>query len=278
MYIIAEAGCNHMGDKNIAHKMIDMAKRCGANAIKFQKRNVKELLTQAQYDKQHPVPRNSFGATYGEHREYLEFDIDTHYELRKHARLVDIDYGCSVWDKSSIDDLKDMEIDFIKFPSAWNTDKDAIIKAFCLYRQVHISTGMTMKDELNIIKDVLDVNGGKYNTVVYACTSGYPLDFEDIYLYQIENLMKLYPNASIGFSGHHLGIAVDIAAMILGATYIERHFTLNRTWKGTDHAASLEPDGLEKLVRDIANVKKALKYKTVMPKCEMEQRAKLKRL
>jgi len=145
--------------------------------------------------------------------------------------------------------------------------------------EIHASTGMTSKKEIHDLVTFFELKGRNKDLVLYNCTSGYPVPFEDICLLDITYLINKYGNIvkEIGFSGHHLGIAVDVAAFTLGATWIERHYTLDRTWKGTDHAASLEPDGLRRLVRDLHAVQKALKYKEsdILP-IEKEQREKLK--
>jgi N-acetylneuraminate synthase len=145
--------------------------------------------------------------------------------------------------------------------------------------EIHVSTGMTTKDEIESIVQFFEQQKRNKDVVLYNCTSGYPVPFEDIRLLEIKNFVENYGHRvkEIGFSGHHLGIAADIAALALGAPIIERHFTLDRTWKGTDHAASLEPDGLRRLVRDVRNVAKALQYKDVdiLP-IEQVQRDKLK--
>ena len=144
---------------------------------------------------------------------------------------------------------------------------------------IHISTGMTTSKEIDDIVELFTRKGKNKNLVLYNCTSGYPVPFEDICLLEINNLKNKYGDKikQIGFSGHHLGIAVDVSAYTLGATIVERHFTLDRTWKGTDHAASLEPDGMRKLVRDLNAVHKALTYKNeeILP-IEDVQRRKLK--
>jgi N-acetylneuraminate synthase len=142
---------------------------------------------------------------------------------------------------------------------------------------VHISLGMTTRDEINTILDFW--KDQLHRVVLYACTSGYPVAHEDVHLLEISKLIEEYGKCvkAIGFSGHHLGIALDAAAVALGATWIERHFTLDRTWKGTDHAASLEPGGLEKLVRDVHAVQTALTYKPLdMINIEKNTRQKLK--
>ena len=147
--------------------------------------------------------------------------------------------------------------------------------------EIHLSFGMTKREEEERIVAFLEKHGAAGRTVIYSCTSGYPVAFEDICLLEIPRLIQKFGSRvkEIGFSGHHLGIAADVAAMALGATWIERHFTLDRTWKGTDHAASLEPDGMRRLVRDVRNVHRALAAKeTELLPCEDVQRAKLKRL
>ncbi len=274
MYVVAEVGCNHKGDLDIAKRMIESAAHfCNVDAVKFQKRCIEECLTLEQRISPHPNPENSYGQTYGEHRESLEFSMHEHELLREHCEKHGVHYGCSVWDHKSLKEIVSIQPDFIKFPSAWNLDKSALEYAFLNSGSVHISTGMTTDSEREslfaMISDWCDI------AVVYACTSGYPVDFEDLHLLEIQKLKNR--GVKVGYSGHHLGIAVDIAAMTLGAEYIERHFTLNRTWKGTDHAASLEPDGMRRLVRDLHSVKQALTYKIAMPVVEVVQREKLKR-
>jgi N-acetylneuraminate synthase len=168
----------------------------------------------------------------------------------------------------------------IKIPSACNNNFEMLEYLCKNYSgEIHVSTGMTTKQEISDLVQFFVEQGRNKDVVLYNCTSGYPVPFEDIKLLEINNFIKNYKNVvkAIGFSGHHLGIAVDVAALTLGATYIERHFTLDRTWKGTDHAASLEPDGLRRLVRDLNNVSKALEYKgdDILP-IERVQRDKLK--
>jgi N-acetylneuraminate synthase len=147
------------------------------------------------------------------------------------------------------------------------------------FGEIHVSTGMTAAEEVNSIVEFYEKRGRAKDVVLYVCTSGYPVPFEDLCLREISRFRELYGARvkEIGFSGHHLGIAADIAAMALGATVIERHFTLDRTWKGTDHAASLEPDGMRRLKRDLTNVSKSLTYKARdILEIEEVQRRKLK--
>lgn len=280
-FIIAEIGCNHKGEMEIAKELIKVAKIfCNVDAVKFQKRNNKELLTEEQYNQPHPNPVNSYGATYGEHREYLEFDIEQHSELKNYCEDIGITYSTSVWDLSSAMQIASLQPKFIKIPSACNNN-DEMLVWLCknYFGEIHISTGMTTKEEIEDLIKLFKEHRRNKDLVIYNCTSGYPVPFEDVCLLDIKMLIDKYGDEvkHIGFSGHHLGIAVDIAAYTLGAIIIERHYTIDRTWKGTDHAASLEPMGLRKLARDLNAVYNALdyKYQDILP-IEQVQRDKLK--
>jgi sialic acid synthase len=278
--VVAEIGCNHKGDFNIALEMIKVAKFCGADAVKFQKRNNKELLSDEQYNSPHPNPYNSYGETYGEHRENLEFTIDQHRELKKYCDELGIVYSTSVWDVTSAVEIASLEPEFIKIPSASNVHFEMLDFLCKDYKgKIQLSMGMTTHKEEARIIDFFEKQGRNKDLLIYSCTSGYPVPFEDICLLEIVRLRETFGHrvGAVGFSGHHLGIAADIAAMALGAEWIERHYTLDRTWKGTDHAASLEPDGLRRLCRDVKNVHKALRYKEQeILVIEAAQREKLK--
>jgi N-acetylneuraminate synthase len=280
-FVIAEIGCNHKGSLDVAKELIKVAKTSNSNVAKFQKRNNIELLTEEQYNAPHPNPINSYGETYGEHREFLEFTVNQHKELKEYCEKINIEYCTSVWDSTSAREIISLDPAFIKVPSACNNNYDMLEILRDDYKgEVHISFGMTTQEEESNIISFFAKNGiAKERLVIYSCTSGYPVPFKDICLLEINRLKKEYESKvkSIGFSGHHLGIAVDIAAYTLGAKFIERHFTLDRTWKGTDHAASLEPDGLKKLCRNLEATYEALAYKEqeILP-IEMVQREKLK--
>ena len=279
--IIAEIGCNHMGEFDIAKELIDLAKQSGAKYVKFQKRNNKELLTAEQYNAPHPVPYNSYGKTYGEHREYLEFNIEQHKKLKDYCDDIGMIYSTSVWDVTSAKEMLSFEPEFLKVPSACNNNFEMLKVLRDEYKgQVQLSIGMTTKDEVEeIIKFFEETNQSKTRLLIYSCTSGYPVPAKDVALLEINWLYDTYENRvnEIGFSGHHNGIALDVAAYTLGARWIERHFTKDKTWKGTDHAASLEPSGLARLVRDLESTYEALHYKKeeVLP-IEQVQRDKLK--
>ena len=278
--VISEIGCNHKGEMEIAFDLIKLSKDSGADVAKFQKRNPKELLTEEQYNAPHPNPLNSYGNTYGEHREFLEFSLDQHKELIKYSNEIGIEYSTSVWDVTSANEISTLDTNLIKVPSACNNHFDMLEILRDNYKgDVHISLGMTTKDEEKEIINFFSEKNSLDRLVIYACTSGYPVPFNQTCLLEITRLVETYSDKvkSIGFSGHHLGIAIDIAAYTLGATWVERHFTKDRTWKGTDHAASLEPMGLSKLTRDLKATHDSLRIKdTEILEIEAPQREKLK--
>lgn len=279
--VIAEIGCNHKGDFDIAIELIDLAKQCGADIAKFQKRNNKELLTTEQYNSPHPNPANSYGTSYGEHREFLEFSINQHKDLKYYCNKIGIEYSTSVWDITSAKEMVKLNPIMLKVPSACNNHFDMLKVLRDEYEgEVHLSFGMTNKNEEKEIIDFFeDTNQAKNRLVIYSCTSGYPVPFKDVCLLEIKRLRQSYGNRvkDIGFSGHHLGIAIDNAAFALGAKWIERHFTKDRTWKGTDHSASLEPSGLRKICRDLKATYESLTYKSQdILDIEKVQRDKLK--
>lgn len=281
--VVAEIGCNHMGNIEIAKELIRLAKECKADYVKFQKRNPKELLTEEQFNAPHPVSYHAYGESYGAHREALEFTITQHTALKKYAEFIGMRYSCSVWDVTSAGEIIALNPDFIKVPSACNYNFEMLKLLRDHYPgDIHLSVGMTNWVEIEAIIHFFEEKDQAQNRLVlYSCTSGYPVAFADVCLLEITKLYFNFENRikQIGFSGHHLGIAVDIAAYTLGARWIERHFTKDRTWKGTDHAASLEVPGLQKLVRDLHNTYNALNFKTSdILDVEETQRKKLKYL
>lgn len=279
--VISEIGCNHKGDFEIAKELIRISKDCQVEYVKFQKRNNKELLSDEQYNAPHPNPHNSYGKSYGEHREYLEFSKEQHKELKEYCESIEIQYSTSVWDVTSAQEIIELNPKFIKVPSACNLKFPMLEELRDCYKgNVQLSVGMTNLNEIEQIVEFFEErNQSKERLMLYSCTSGYPVPPSDVCLLEIKRLHKLYNSRveSIGFSGHHNGIALDIAAYSLGAEWIERHFTKDRTWKGTDHAASLEPTGLKKLVRDLNSTYAALRYKDKeILDIEKVQRKKLK--
>ena len=280
-YTIAEIGGNHKGDLEIAKEMIKVASIfCKVDAVKFQKRNNIELLTKEQYEAPHPNPINSYGDTYGAHREFLEFNLDQHAELKAYCEEMGVTYSTSVWDLTSAQEIASLDPEFIKIPSACNNHFEMLEWLCKNYKgEIHASTGMTTRGEIKKLVEFFEAHNRAKDLVLYNCTSGYPVPFQDVCLLDISTLINEYGSRikSVGFSGHHLGIAVDVAAYALGAHIVERHYTLDRTWKGTDHSASLEPAGMRKLARDLRAVYQALTHKNtdILP-IEQVQRDKLK--
>ena len=265
--LIAEVGCNHKGDFETAKNFIQVAADfCQLKYIKFQKRDNKSLLTTKEYNSPHPVPENSYGKTYGEHRDYLEFDVNHHKKLFNECLKKNMTYSSSVWDLNSAKDITSLNPEFIKVGSATNLNFDVLDYLCKNYKgKIHLSLGMTTKNEEEKIVNFFESKNKNKDLILYACTSAYPVDSANVCLLEIKRLVEKYKFTKkvldIGFSGHHNGIALDMAAYTLGANYIERHFTLDRTWKGTDHAASIEPDGMRRLKRNLEELYLALNYK-----------------
>ena len=278
--LIAEIGCNHKGNFDIAKDLIKIASNCNVDVVKFQKRNSKELLSQEQYKAPHPNPMHSYGQTYGEHREFLEFNLQQHKDLKDYSESLGLIYSTSVWDVTSANEIISLKPKLIKVPSACNNNFEMLkILRDDYLGDIHISFGMTTHQEEEDIVAYFEEKNQSNRLILYACTSGYPVPFEDVCILEILRIKKKFEKKvkAIGFSGHHLGIAIDIAAYALGASWVERHFTLDRTWKGTDHAASLEPTGLRKLNRDLKATYKSLTFKEKeILQIEKTQREKLK--
>lgn len=271
---IAEIGCNHQGSMNLAFDLILAAKNCGVDYVKFQKRCPEVSVPVHMKNISHPEPFHSFGETYLQHRKALEFSPEQHADLFAFCQKNNVRYACSVWDIPSARHIINLKPDYIKVPSASNTNYNLLSFLFSEFdNDIHISIGMISKEEKVNLFNFLSKY--KERIVVYWTTSEYPVPFERVYLGEISQLKNIFPR--VGYSGHHKGISIDIAAIALGATYLERHFTLDRTLKGSDHAASLEPIGLQKLIRDINALEKAWTLKDVeMTDIEKQTRFKLK--
>ena len=271
IYVIAEIGNNHQGDPAIARELIRTAKICGADAVKSQKRDPRTLLSPEEFNRPYEG-RHSFGATYGEHREALELSAEVWADMFAYAAEIGIDFFASPWEVNSADLLYELGCPLYKVPSAVVTDRPLLERIATFQHPVILSTGMSTLEEIDAAVQILS----ETELYVLQCTSSYPAAFETVNLNVMPALAARYKR-TVGLSGHHRGIAVDAAAVALGARVIERHFTLDRTWKGTDHAASLEPPGLEKLVRDIRAVEKSLgsDQKQILD-CERSARAKLR--
>lgn len=272
--VIAEIGGTHIGSLNRATELARLAKICGADILKTQKRNPYESVKKELWDKPHPNQLFSYGKTYLEHRLNLELSIEQHKELKEYCESIGIEYSTSVWDITSTKEVIELNPICIKIPSACNMNKDIFNLLINEYSgQIHISNGMLNKKEREELYNRLEPH--KDRIVVYLCTSGYPVPFSQIYLLEIEELKRIFPN--VGFSNHGRGIAMEPAAFAIGARYFERHLIDDRTFPHSDSSASLEPQGLSKLIRDLQAVSKALQYKpSELDLIEEEQRNKLR--
>jgi sialic acid synthase len=254
-YVIAEIGHNHQGSVEQAKAMLTMAKDCGANAVKVQKRSNRTLYTREFYEQAYDN-EFSFGPTYGEHREALELDRDAYVELQRYAREIGITFFATPFDVESADFLAELDMPAYKLASADLRNTPLLRHVASFGKPILISTGgATMED---IDRGVAAVSPLNEQLCILQCTAAYPCETEDLHLSVITTLRERYPEYVIGLSDHQSGISMALVAFMLGARVIEKHFTLNHAWKGTDHAFSLMPEGLRKLVRDLRRVPEAL--------------------
>ena len=253
-FFIAEAGINHNGEMKYAKQLIDMAYRCGADCVKFQKRTIKRILTKEGLERPYTGAR-SFGPTYGEHKNFLEMSFDQFKEMKDYADSLGILFTASGWDEESVDFLYKLGVPFFKMASADLTNFPLLEHTAKKGLPMIISTGMA---DMDIVIKAYDLISQYNNDImILQCTSTYPALADDIHLNVIQTYKKRFPNAIIGYSGHENGLAISLGAVALGAKVVERHFTLDRTMKGGDHAASLEEPGLKRLIRDIHILEKA---------------------
>jgi sialic acid synthase len=283
--IIAEIGGTHIGKVNRAKNLIKLAKEAGADVVKLQKRNPYESVAREWWDKPHPNKTFSYGDTYLEHRLNLELSQDQHATLKKYCEKIGIIYSTSVWDETSTKEIVELKPDFIKIPSACNHRLDLIDYIYDNSQcRLHISTGMTNHVERDVLfTHLLKKDKDLERTVVYHCTSGYPVPFDKLYLQELTAISSSFKskcdssNLELGFSNHGYGIAMEPAAYALGARYFERHFIDCRSFAHTDASCSIEPQGLKKLVRDLRALEVALESKPyAIDDIEMEQRNKLR--
>jgi N-acetylneuraminate synthase/sialic acid synthase len=254
-YVIAEIGHNHQGSLDKAKELFTAAKQAGASAVKLQKRDNRSLYTRAAYDRPYDN-ENSFGATYGAHREALEFNLAQYQELQKVARELEIDFFATAFDFESADFLEGLNIPAYKIASGDIKNIPLMRHVAAFGKPVIVSTGgAELHDVQRAYDAIMPING---QLCIMQCTAGYPAAFEELDLAVITQYREQFPKAVIGYSGHDNGIAMPLAAYVLGARMVEKHFTLNRAMKGTDHAFSLEPVGLRKMVRDLDRARVAL--------------------
>ncbi len=250
-FVIAEIGHNHKGSVEIAKKLFLSAKDCGADAVKLQKRNNKELYTSEFYNEPYNS-ENSYGKTYGKHREYLEFGKKEFKELIKFAQKIDIEFLCTPFDLSSVKFLEDLKIKAYKIASADLVNIPLIEAVAKTKKPLFLSTGGG--DYLDVSRAYKSISKINKKLAILHCTASYPVNLKDMNLNAIKKLKKKYPNNLIGLSDHENGIDAAPLAYMLGARVFEKHFTLDRSWKGTDHSFSLEPMGLKKLIRNLKRI------------------------
>jgi sialic acid synthase len=254
-YVIAEIGHNHQGSIDTCKELFDEAKACGADAVKLQKRDNRQLYTREFFEKPYEN-ENSYGLTYGEHREALEFGKAEYKELQDYADEIGISFFATAFDHPSIDLLASLNMPAYKVASADLTNLPLLRHIAEVGKPMILSTGAaTLEDVERAYEAVTDVND---RVALLQCTAGYPAAWDELDLRVIETYRERFPSAVVGLSGHDNGISMPVVAYVLGARIVEKHFTLNRAMKGTDHRFSLEPQGLRKMVRDLRRTRRGL--------------------
>ena len=254
-YVIAEIGHNHQGKLETAKEMFRVAKECGADAVKLQKRDNRSLFTRAGYEKPYDNP-NSYGDTYGEHREYLEFGGIEYKELMDYADEIGVTMFSTAFDFNSADFLAKLDIPIYKIASGDLKNIPLLSHIAEFQKPMILSTGGGTMEDVNRAYDaIMPIN---QQLCILQCTAGYPAEFDELNLRVITTFRERFPDCTVGLSSHDNGIAMAVAAYMLGARVVEKHFTLNHTWRGTDHAFSLEPTGFRKLVRDLRRTRAAM--------------------
>jgi N-acetylneuraminate synthase/sialic acid synthase len=272
-YVIAEIGHNHQGNLERAKQLFKAAAECGVNAVKLQKRDNKSLFTRDMYNKPYEN-ENSFGLTYGAHREALEFGRNQYAELQKYAAELGICMFATAFDIPSADFLAELDMPAFKVASGDLKNTPLLKHVAKIGKPMIISTGGgTMEDVQRAYDAIMPLN---QQLAILQCTSSYPAEHHDLNLNVIDTFRRQFPETVIGLSDHENGIAMATAAYMLGARIVEQHFTVNHTWKGTDQVFSLEPIGMRKLVRDLRRVREALGdgVKRVL-ECEVEPITKM---
>jgi sialic acid synthase len=254
-YVIAEIGHNHQGSVEQAKELFENARDCGANAVKLQKRDNRSLYAREFFDKVYEN-ENSFGLTYGLHREALEFGRDEYVELQAYARELGITFFATAFDFKSAEFLAELDMPAYKIASGDLTNVPLIRYGGSFGKPGIFSTGGGPLDDVRRAYDALASENDQI--AMLQCTAGYPAEWDELDLNVIARYREDFPDAVVGFSGHDNGIAMAVAAYVLGARIVEKHFTLNRAMRGTDHVFSLEPQGLRKMVRDLRRVRLAL--------------------
>ncbi|MGB5847944.1 MAG: N-acetylneuraminate synthase family protein [Ignavibacteriaceae bacterium] len=251
-FVVAEIGINHNGSAEIAKKMIEGAKAAGCDAVKFQKRTPEVCVPKDQWNIERDTPWGRM--TYIDYRYKVEFGKDDYAAIDKYCKELGIIWFVSCWDEGSVDFIEDFDPPLYKTASASLTDKDLLLRHKKLNRPVMISTGMSTMEEIeNAVENI-----GLEKLLIAHSTSSYPCEYEELNLKMITTLRDKYPATPIGYSGHETGLAPTWAAVALGASFVERHITLDRAMWGTDQAASVEIAGFHRLVRNIRDIELAL--------------------
>ena len=252
VYIIAEIGINHNGSLELAKRLIDGAVYAGCDAVKFQKRTPELCVPKDQWFVERDTPWGRI--TYIEYRHKVEFGFEEFLEIDGYCKEKGIDWFASPWDENSVDFLEKFKPIIYKVPSASLTDHSLLRKIKATGRPVIISTGMSTMQEIEEAVLIL----GTENLLIAQSTSTYPCPVEELNLQVIQTYKEIFPEVPIGYSGHETGLAPTLAAVAIGARFVERHITLDRAMWGTDQAASVEISGMQKLVHDIRDIEKAL--------------------
>jgi N-acetylneuraminate synthase len=252
VYIIAEIGINHNGSLDLALQMIEAAHKAGCDAVKFQKRTPEVCVPKDQWYLERDTPWGRM--TYIEYRHKIELGQKEYQAIDEFCKKKGIDWFASCWDIPSIDFIEQFDPPLYKAASAALTDLPLLQKMKSTGKPLIISTGMSTQKEINSAVEAI----GADNLLIAHSTSSYPCPPQELNLLMIKTLEKLFPDVPIGYSGHETGLATTLAAVALGACFVERHFTLDRAMWGSDQAASVEPTGMEKLVRDIRDIELGL--------------------
>ncbi|OGU66165.1 MAG: N-acetylneuraminate synthase [Ignavibacteria bacterium RBG_16_36_9] len=273
VFIVAEIGINHNGSLDIAKKLIEGAKAAGCDAVKFQKRTPELCVPKDQWNIERDTPWGRM--TYIDYRHKVEFTKDNYAEIDRFCKEKNIIWFASCWDEEAVDFIEQFDVPIYKTASASLTDNNLLLKHKKLNKPTIVSTGMSTMEE---IEEAEKLFGGK-NILIAHSTSSYPCPNQELNLKMITTLKEKYPSIPIGYSGHETGLAPTWAAVALGASFVERHITLDRAMWGSDQAASVEPNGFNRLVRNVRDIEVALGdgIKRVYPS-EMNARAKLRRV
>lgn len=258
-YIIAEIGINHNGDLKNALRLIDIAAAAGCDAVKFQKRNPDVCVPEHQKNVMRDTPWGQM--TYLDYKYKVEFEAPEYNAIAAHCEMHGIEWSASPWDMDSLEFLKQYDVPFLKVPSAMLTNDELLEGCVASGKRVIFSTGMSTKEEIDhavmVLRKAKLVHNNPHKIGLLHCNSTYPAPINELNLSGLKTLQHEYPDFEIGYSGHEFRLGTTVAAVYLGASIIERHITLDRQMWGSDHLASVEPQGLFKLVSGIRELEEA---------------------